>query len=79
MPSTYQRYLTACAQCGQATTKKHAREHAGLCKYCVAGKDSPATLKDDATARRERNNANLIDSGYQAYARERGDFDGPDY
>lgn len=73
------RFLQQCAQCGQLTSKAHARAHDGLCKYCVAGADSPATLKDDATARRERENANLIDSGYQAYARERGDFDGPDY
>jgi hypothetical protein len=76
--SNYQRFLTTCAQCGQSTSKAHARAHAGLCKYCVAGKDSPITLKDDATAGRERNNALLIDSGYSAFARERGDFDLPD-
>lgn len=27
-------YQTACANCSGVTTKKHAREHNGLCKVC---------------------------------------------
>ena len=49
------------------TSKSYARAHDGKCKSCFAG--SP---------KRESENALLIDSGYQAYARERGDYDLPD-
>jgi hypothetical protein len=69
MSSQYSRFLTSCTCCGEATSKKYASTHAGKCKACSEGTERV----------RDNENALLIDSGYQAYARERGDYDLPDY
>lgn len=67
-------YLTTCKQCGRTTSKAYARKNNGACKACVTG----IAPKQTGMSRAERENALLIDSGYQAYARERGDYDLPD-
>lgn len=69
----YSKYLVVCVNCGHQTSKQHARNHHGLCKRC-AGIQSQVQVE----SRAERENALLIDSGYMAYARERGDYDLPD-
>jgi len=71
MPN-YSVFLAACTQCGTKTTRQYARTHNGLCKQCVTGVEK----KDKPTDSR---NARIIDSGYSAYAREEGHYDGPDY
>ncbi len=65
--SDYRKFLVRCSDCGANTSKQYARANAGKCKACA----HPETT-------RERENALLIDSGYQAFARERGDYDLPD-
>lgn len=67
-------FLCNCNQCGRATSKAYARRHGGQCKSCTTGIE-----REVSQGRAERDNANLIDAGYQAYARERGDYDLPDY
>lgn len=57
-------YLQTC-DCGRRTSRAYARKHGGKCKACVDGV-APAS-----PTRNER----IIDSGYQAYAREEGHFD----
>ncbi len=38
----YQQYLINCINCGSSTSRKYAREHSGLCKFCSTGKsDKP--------------------------------------
>lgn len=70
----FSKFQTACSACGGTTTKKHAREHNGLCAPCF----NPSR-REAAEEAAEARNARLIDSGYMAYAREEGHFDGPDY
>jgi len=67
-------YLVPCVDCGRSTSKKYARAHEGKCKACVTG--IPKTKKRGESA--EHRNARLIDSGYEAYAREEGYYDIPD-
>lgn len=61
-------YLTTCVECHMFTSKKYAKEHEGLCKACT-----------EPTKRVPTRNERIIDVGYQAYAREEGYYDGPDY
>lgn len=68
MRSNYAQYLVACCECGRNTSKAYARANGGKCKACA----------HPETSNQERENALLIDSGYNAYARERGDYDIPD-
>lgn len=65
----YQRFLVRCSSCGSNTSKKYAAAHAGQCKACA---------EPEKASKRDRDNGLLIDSGYSAYARERGDYDLPD-
>ena len=67
-------YLAHCRTCGRKTNKAYAKKHAGQCKACA----DPANYQPRPSSAAERDNANLIDAGYQAYARERGDYDLPD-
>ncbi len=66
-----QKYLRTCKQCGGFTNSKYARDHAGRCKSCAD--------PDHAPAAHNSRNARIIDSGYDAYAREEGHYDLPDY
>lgn len=59
-------YLCTCP-CGRTTSRAYARKHGGKCKACVTWK-APAPSGPTRTER-------IIDSGYQAYAREEGHFD----
>jgi len=61
-------FLTTCS-CGNKTSKAYARAHEGRCKQCVTG-----LPKESAPSR----NARLIDSGWEAQAREEGYYDIPD-
>jgi len=38
------RFLIRCTTCGCNTSKKHAREHEGKCKFCTTGK-APSSAK----------------------------------
>jgi hypothetical protein len=69
-------YLARCNACGRNTSKSYARQNGGKCKSCVHPEQAEAI--DRVRQARERDHASLIDSGYQAYARERGDYDLPD-
>ncbi len=64
------KYLTTCADCGAFTSRKYARDHAGRCKSCA----EPEPARNVPT-RNER----IIDAGFDAYAREEGHYDLPDY
>ncbi len=68
-----QQFLTRC-DCGNTTSKAYARTHGGKCKACVTGQ--PPT---ETTETAESRNARIIDSGWQAYAREEGHYDQGDY
>jgi hypothetical protein len=70
--SKFSKFLTTCL-CGRKTSKTYARAHGGKCKACVTGVE-PAKSETS-----EQRNARMIDSGYQAYAREEGHYDLPDY
>jgi hypothetical protein len=63
-------YLTKCS-CGNTTSKTYARANGGRCKPCVTGQ--PRQPRETAEHRQGR----LIDSGYEAYAREEGYYDSP--
>lgn len=65
-------FQTKCVTCGGATSRKYAREHQGRCKPCVA----PASASHAQSTSRE---ARILESGYQAYAREEGHYDQGDY
>ena len=65
---TSNRFLTHCANCSNTTTKKHAAQHDGLCAVCVNPERHGPTR-----------NEHLIDAGYDAYAREEGHYDIPDW
>jgi hypothetical protein len=67
MAHRYQQFLCACKQCGSSTSRKYAREHSGLCKRCA----EPEAKASDKPTRNER----ILESGYQAYAREEGHYD----
>jgi hypothetical protein len=69
------KYLTTCCKCGRKTSRVYARQNGGQCKSCK----HPEQARVIADRRAEREHSLLIDSGYQAYARERGDYDLPDY
>lgn len=64
--TNYQRFTIPCVICGSGTNKAYARAHDGKCKACATGIEPPT--------REQR----IIDSGYQAYAREEGHYDIPD-
>lgn len=60
-----------CTNCGGKTNRSYANRHCGWCKSCWTGKDQRRTDRDTEQGR-------LIDLGYEAYSRERGDYDLPD-
>ena len=62
-------YTTACNSCGNATSRKYAREHDGKCKQCTTG-EAPKRKQGYWPDR----NAQIIDSGYDGYAREEGHY-----
>jgi hypothetical protein len=64
------KFLTRCRKCGGSTSLKYARGHEGQCKSCVTGK--PVSR---GPSRSER----IVEHGYDAYAREEGHYDLPDY
>ena len=64
------RYLIACQICGNTTSKHYARQHSGQCKACANPEQALSTVYG-------RDNALIIDSGYQAYAMESGHYDNP--
>lgn len=66
------KYMVRCS-CGRVTSKSYARKHGGKCKECV----EPGSTRPSESA--ERRNARLIDSGWEAYAREEGHYDLPDW
>jgi len=68
------RFLIGCASCGAHTSRAYARTHEGKCKACFTG-----IPRQDREETAEHRNARIIDSGWQAYAREEGHYDGPDY
>lgn len=70
--ASFKRFLVTCSACGGQTNKQYAQRHEGKCKGCVTGK--PVAKKQEPT-REQR----IIDSGYQAYAREEGHYDTGDY
>jgi len=70
MNRNYKQFCCKCVACGGSTSKFYAKQHEGLCKSCTVTGSSKDSSKD---------NALLIDSGYQAFSRERGDYDLPDY
>ena len=61
-------YLIACAVCGGTTSKKYSRAHDGQCKRCA-----------EPTANVPTRNERIIEHGYDAYAREEGHYDLPDW
>lgn len=79
MASRFSRFQTTCA-CGRTTTHKFARAHEGRCKSCddmACGRTTtPAAPRE---SRADREHGQLLDAGYQAYSRERGDYDTGDY
>jgi hypothetical protein len=62
-------YLTKCS-CGNTTSKSYARANGGKCKPCITGQ--PRTTETNW-----QRQGHLIDSGYEAYAREEGYYDTP--
>lgn len=69
-------YMTSCKACGLPTSKRYANAHEGKCKQCATG--LPPVARKTKYGDSERN-ARLIDSGWQAYAREEGHYDQGDY
>ncbi len=63
-------YLIRCNKCGSNTSRAYARKHQGQCKQCA----DPGAVVRHSPTRNER----IIDSGWQAYAREEGHYDIPD-
>lgn len=63
----YKAFLTQCCECGRPTSKAYAAKHNGQCKACA---------EPEKQVSRE---ALIIDSGWQAYAREEGHYDHGDY
>jgi hypothetical protein len=57
-------FLDRCRQCDSVTSRKYASQHDGLCKRCA----EPEAKAHDKPTRNER----ILESGYQAYAREEG-------
>lgn len=70
--ASFKRFLVTCNTCGGQTNKQYARRNGGKCKCCVEGKPRERT---QGPTREQR----IIDSGYQAYAREEGHYDTGDY
>jgi hypothetical protein len=64
------KYLTIC-KCGRTTSRAYARAHNGDCKACAEHNMAPAKAPREEDSR----NARIIDSGWQAYAREEGHHD----
>lgn len=64
-------FLTNCDFCFGTTTKLYKREHGGQCKRCAEPGAVEVKVSDDTPTRNQR----LLESGYQAYAREEGYFD----
>lgn len=44
MYNQYSQYQINCTNCAATTTKKYAREHSGLCKFCATGIESTSGL-----------------------------------
>lgn len=61
-------YLTNCTSCNGVTSRKYAKEHGGHCKSCA---DPDTTSRSSHPTRNER----LLESGFEAYAREEGYYD----
>lgn len=61
-------FLTSCRDCGSTTSKAYARQHEGLCKSCA-----------EPGSRTPTRNERILEHGYQAYAREEGHYDHPDW
>lgn len=66
------KFMAKCNQCHRTTSSKYARANGGKCKSCVTGIEQ---TRNSGPTRNER----MIDSGWQAYAREEGHYDLPDY
>lgn len=66
-------YLTFCVKCNSNTSKAFAKANHGKCKACASGQ---SRLGDRIEQSRQ---ARIIDSGWQAYAREEGHYDQGDY
>lgn len=60
-------YLTTCRCCGRTTSRQYAGKHDGLCKACAE--------PDNASGRTPTRNERIVESGYDAYAREEGHYD----
>lgn len=73
--TNFARFLQNCSECGRPTSKAYARAHAGKCKGCAEGVPPQRQTPSDEETRAAR----IIDSGYQAYAREEGHYDQGDY
>jgi hypothetical protein len=69
-------YTVQCQTCERLTSRKYAREHAGQCKACHDPENFKPRFTDNDTPTREQR---IIDHGYQAYAREEGYYDTPDF
>ena len=63
------KFTTKCNACHGTTSKQYARQNGGKCKPCVTGNPRQQSHPD--------RQARMIDSGYQAYAREEGYYDTP--
>jgi hypothetical protein len=80
MAHRYQQFLCYCKSCNGSTSRKYAREHSGLCKMCFTGQSlqTPDPNAQDKTMCRYNEptrNERMLESGYQAYAREEGHYD----
>lgn len=65
----HKQFLTKCVNCGAMTSRVHARRANGKCKACATG-----IARDQTSNSWERRNAGIIDHGYEAYAREEGQY-----
>ena len=69
MPN-YKRFVTDCTCCGGLTTKKHVKEHNGLCRICV--RESDARKASGEWAYYGSRNAAILECGYAAVRAEEG-------
>jgi len=63
----YYMYLVRCVECGNTTSKSHARLHKGMCARCTG------PVKTIRNGRRQFNrNQRILESGWLEYSVEEG-------
>jgi hypothetical protein len=70
--SRFAKFLVHCVSCGNNTNKGFAITHNGKCKACASGQAAPVETNEHRQGR-------MIDAGWNAYAREEGHYDLPDW